>query len=166
MAIATFDPSGLKVEEVEKTNLFTVPADKVVRRKSARLVEFDEQQITVSGALSNAVRSHVLQWYASKLSSTANPFEVLVQEDVALVPHQPSEGELLDSWERYLEEHWDDLVAQYKGKYVAIWNNSVYDSDKDLAALAERVYKDLGYRPIFMPYIGDKKQVYEFTSSA
>ena len=73
--------------------------------------------------------------------------------------------ELLDSWEKYLEEHWDDLVAQQKGKYVAIWNNDVYDSDEDLAALAERVYATLGYRPIFMPYIGDREQVYEFSPS-
>lgn len=77
---------------------------------------------------------------------------------------QLSEDELLDYWDRYLEEHWDDLVVQYKGKYVAIWNNDVYDSDEDLAALAERVYAALGYRPIFMPYIGKQRRVAEFFS--
>jgi hypothetical protein len=97
-----------------------------------------------------------------------NIFEVIWprEEDVSTVSEEPSEEELLDSWDRYLAEHWDELAAQYKGKYVAIWNNSVYDSDKDLTALAERVYAALGYRPIFMPYIGDKEQVYEFTSPA
>lgn len=82
------------------------------------------------------------------------------------VPHQPSEDELLDSWEKYLEEHWDELVAQYKGKYVAIWSNDVYDSDEDLGALAKRVYAALGYRPIFMPYIGKQRMVAEFLSPA
>jgi len=78
----------------------------------------------------------------------------------------PSEKELLESWDRYLEEHWDELVAKYKGKYVAIYEGTVYDSDADLAALAERVYSTLGYRPIFMPYIGKRKSVAEFLSPA
>lgn len=97
-----------------------------------------------------------------------NIFEVIWprEEDISAVSEEPSEEELLDSWDQYLAEHWEELVAQYKGKYVAIWNNSVYDSDEDLGALAERVYASLGYRPIFMPYIGDIEQVYEFTSPA
>jgi len=164
MDIAILDSAGHKVEKAEKANFFIVPPDKVIQRESPKLVEPDEQQITVLGAFIDATRSYVLQWYVAKRSSTANPFEVLEQEAVSSVPHQPSEDELLDSWEKYLEEHWDELVAQYKGKYVAIWNNDVYDSDEDLAALAKRVYAALGYRPIFMPYIGKQRMVAEFLS--
>jgi len=163
MRIATFDPIGRKVEE-EKANFFIIPADSLVQRKPRELFDFDIQQITVSGAFVDATDSYVIQWYAAKPSSMANPSEVLEQETVLSIPHQPSEDELLDSWEKYLEEHWDDLVARYKGKYVAIWNNDVYDSDEDLAALADRVYATLGYHPIFMPYIGKQRRVAEFLS--
>jgi len=43
----------------------------------------------------------------------------------APIPQEPSEEELLDSWDRYLAEHWDELAAQYKGKYVAIWKDGL-----------------------------------------
>lgn len=164
MTIATFDPIGRKVETEEKANFFIIAADRVVQGKPLELFDFDVQQITVSGTVVNATPSYALQWYATKLSSMANPSEVLEQETVLSVPHQPSEDELLDSWEKYLEEHWDELVAQHKGVYVAIWNGEVYASDEDLAALADRVYADLGYRPIFMPYIGKQRMVAEFLS--
>lgn len=164
MAIATFDPIGRKVETEEKANFCIIPADRIIQGEPRELFDFDVQQITVSGAFVDATRSYVIQWYAAKPGSMANPFEVLEQETVLSIPHQPSEDELLDSWEKYLEEHWDDLVAQYKGKYVAIWNGEVYADDKDLAALADRVYADLGYQPIFMPYIGKQRKVAEFLS--
>ena len=164
MAIATFDPIGRKVETEEKANFFIIPADRMVRGKPLELFDFGIQQTTVSGAFVDITPSYALQWYATKLSSMANPSEVLEQETVLSVPHQPSEDELLDSWEKYLEEHWDDLVVKHKGEYVAIWNGEVYDHGKDLAALADRVYATLGYRPIFMPYIGKQRKVAEFLS--
>ena len=86
------------------------------------------------------------------------------KEEIPAVSTERSEKELLDSWERYLEEHWDELSAKYKGRYIAIWEDTVYDSDKDLVALAERVYAALGYRPIFMPHIGKQKSVAQFFS--
>lgn len=164
MAIATFDPIGRKVETEEKANFFIIPADRIIQGEPRESFDFDVQQITVSGAFVDATHSYVIQWYSTKLSSMANPSEVLEQKTVLSVPHQPSEDELLDSWEKYLKEHWDDLVARYKGKYVAIWNSDVYDNDEDLAALADRVYATLGYRPIFMPYIGKQRRVAEFLS--
>jgi len=104
--------------------------------------------------------------YVWNRSPILNPLQVVWQreEQAPPVSTKLSEKELLDSWDRYLEEHWDELEAKYKGKFVAIWEGTVYDSDADLAALAERVYSTLGYRPIFMPYIGDKEQFYTFTS--
>jgi len=102
------------------------------------------------------------KWYCNvwKGSPALNPLRVVWGREEQV----PSEKELLESWDRYLEEHWDELEAKYKGKYVAIWEGTVYDSDADLAALAERVYSTLGYRPIFMPYIGKRKSVAEFFS--
>jgi hypothetical protein len=164
MNAATLDRIGRKIETEEKTNFFIIPADKMVQGKPLELYDFDIQQITVSGTFIDATPGYMMQWYATKPSSMANPSEVLEYEIVLSVPHQPSEDELLDSWEKYLEEHWDNLVAQHEGEYVAIWNGEVYDSDKDLAALADRVYANLGYRPIFMPYIGKQRKVAEFLS--
>jgi hypothetical protein len=164
MAIATFDPVGQKVETEEKANWFTLPADKVIQRQAPKLADLDEQKITASSAVMDATSSYLIRWYAVKPSSMANPIDVLEQEVVPPVTYEPSEYEFLDSWERYLEEHWHELVAQYNGKYVAIWEDSVCDSDKDLAELAKRVYAAIGYKPIFMPYIGKQRSVAEFFS--
>jgi len=98
--------------------------------------------------------------YVWKGSPALNPLQVVWERE----EQAPSEKELLESWDRYLEEHWDELEAKYKEKYVAIWEGTVYDSDADLAVLAERVYSTLGYRPIFMPYIGKRRSVAEFLS--
>lgn len=98
--------------------------------------------------------------YVSKGSLTLNPLKVVGGREERI----PSEKELLESWDQYLEEHWGELEAKYKGKYVAIWEGTVYDSDPDLAALAKRVYSTLGYRSIFMPYIGKRRSVAEFLS--
>jgi len=166
MAIDTFDPVGRKLETEEEANWFAARADKVIHIKAPRFAELEEQKMTVSGAVMDATSSCLLQWYEAKQSSMANPIDVLELEAVPPVPYEPSEDELLNSWERYFKEHWEELVAQHKGKYVAIWDNAVYDSDEDLAALAERVYAALGYRPIFMPYIGRRISVAEFLSPA
>ena len=64
-----------------------------------------------------------------------------LEEDVTTIKHEPSEEELLDSWDRYLEEHWDELVARYKGKYVAIWKGNVYDSDEACSGFFQPAYK-------------------------
>ena len=114
----------------------------------------------ISGATAFVDISQNSYCYVWKESPTLNPLQVVWEREEQV----PSEKELLESWDRYLEEHWDELEAKYKGKYVAIWEGTVYDSDADLVALAERVYSTLGYRPIFMPYIGKRISVAEFLS--
>ncbi len=78
------------------------------------------------------------------------------------------EDHYIDVWDQYLKDHRDELIAQYKGKFVAIFENKVYASDKDLPTLAKRVYAELGYRPILMTHIdehtGESKNVAEFLS--
>lgn len=164
MVINVLDRIGQKVAKGKQADFFIEPADEVIQAKPSRLLEPHEQSTTVSGVFLDTTCRHLFRWY--EIGSTANSLKVTWQqeEDVSAITHEPSEDELLDSWDRYLAEHWDELVAQYKGKYVAIWKGTVYDSDEDLPTLAERVYAALGYRPIFMPYIGEKEQVYEFTS--
>ena len=53
----------------------------------------------------------------------------------------------------YFERNRNSLVSQHLGKYVAIWNDEVLDTDKDFSSLAERVYRKLGYVPLYMPFV-------------
>lgn len=121
------------------------------------------QSITGSACLVDPIDT-IFAWSISKLGSGAHPPETIGQLGIARRSRQLSEQELLDSWESYLHRHLDELKGRFRGKYVAIWNDEVIDSDDDLATLAERVYATIGYRPIFMPYIGDEDQLYEFAS--
>lgn len=166
MGIDVLDRTGRRVAEGKQANFVIGLADVVIWPGPPRLLDLKEQSTSVSAVFVDTRRC-LLHWYMREMGSIANPLDVIWRqdEDISAVPREPSEGELLNSWNRYLEEHRAELVAEYKGKYVAIWKDSVYDSDEDLAALAERVYTALGYRPIFMPYIADKEQIYEFISS-
>ncbi|WXG39452.1 MAG: DUF5678 domain-containing protein [Candidatus Freyarchaeum deiterrae] len=49
------------------------------------------------------------------------------------------------------------LLNKYKGKYVAILNEKVIDSDEDKIRLAKRVYTKYGYLPIYMDKVNGKK---------
>jgi hypothetical protein len=52
--------------------------------------------------------------------------------------------------ELYYTTHLYELVAKYNGKFVAIIDNHVVDSDPNLDLLMQRVYETFGYRPILM----------------
>jgi hypothetical protein len=128
------------------------------------VVYASEQLSSLSYPISDATafidigqRWHCYGW---KGAAVLNPLQIVWESEEP----PPSEKELVESWDRYLEEHRAELEAKYKGKYVAIYEDTVYDSDIDLAALAKRVYSTLGYRQIFMPYIGKHKSVAEFLS--
>jgi hypothetical protein len=45
------------------------------------------------------------------------------------------------------------LARRYGGKYVAIVAGAVIGCDQDFEALAERVFKRVGLRPVFMPRV-------------
>jgi hypothetical protein len=45
------------------------------------------------------------------------------------------------------------LLERYEGKYVAILNGKVVDSDADKRALAQRLYRQLGYQPIYVQLV-------------
>ena len=56
------------------------------------------------------------------------------------------------------------LLRQYEGKYVAILDQRVIDSDVDFSRLAERVFKCVGYRDIYMPKVQRKAKVVSIPS--
>jgi len=45
------------------------------------------------------------------------------------------------------------LMSMYEGKYVAVLNGQVVDSDIDERALVQRVYQKFGYKPIYVPLV-------------
>jgi hypothetical protein len=51
----------------------------------------------------------------------------------------------------WFDKHRAALLARHPGKYLAIVDQSVRDSDPDFSALATRIFAQLGPRPVFMP---------------
>jgi acetolactate synthase small subunit len=65
---------------------------------------------------------------------------------------------------KFVEENLEALRAAHADRYIAVLGASVVDSDSDFSALAERVFRQVGYRPIFMPFIGKSERVYRIAS--
>ena len=57
-----------------------------------------------------------------------------------------------------------ELLKTHKGKWVAIHNGELVDSDDDDKTLAKRVYGKFGYRTILMTQVTETPQVYTFDS--
>jgi hypothetical protein len=45
------------------------------------------------------------------------------------------------------------LLSMYAGKYVAVLNGQVVDSDVDERALVQRVYQKFGYQPMYVQLV-------------
>ena len=58
----------------------------------------------------------------------------------------------------YFEDHRQALLKTYEGKYIAIIDRQVVDSDSSWEALALRVYTRYGYKDIFMPKVEQHAQ--------
>ena len=57
-----------------------------------------------------------------------------------------------------------ELLETHKGKYVAVHNGELVDSDEDENALADRVYGKFGYRTILMTEVTEIPRVYHVNS--
>jgi hypothetical protein len=51
----------------------------------------------------------------------------------------------------WYEEQRAELARQYPGQYLAVLDRQVLDHDLDFEALARRVFRRLGVRPVLMP---------------
>lgn len=54
----------------------------------------------------------------------------------------------------FFEAHRSELAHRYAGEYVAIINRDVIDHDASFEALATRVFRKHGPRPVCMPLVG------------
>ena len=68
-----------------------------------------------------------------------------------------SEDSVFDRDVQFYKEHFRQLLPVYEGKYIALVNRQVVDSDPDFSRLAERVYSKFGYRDIFMPKVEEPR---------
>lgn len=75
------------------------------------------------------------------------------------------ETDVFESGKKYYKENKALLLKEYIGKYIAIFNNQVVDSDKDFSKLAERVYGKYGYLAIYMPFVDVRENVVRIPSS-
>jgi hypothetical protein len=51
------------------------------------------------------------------------------------------------------------LLRRYRGEYLAILGDRMLDHDEDFAALAERVFRTIGERPVYMPKVGAEEEL-------
>jgi hypothetical protein len=84
----------------------------------------------------------------------------------AIVPYEEYEGfqkikRSLDyaafqkGYDDYLRLH-SSLLRTHRGLWVALLDGKVADSDPNQWALAERVYRKFGYRPVYMTQVLDQ----------
>ncbi len=59
----------------------------------------------------------------------------------------------------FVSQNWERLKAEYGGRYIAVLETSVLDSDAHFSPLAERVYRRFGYKRILMPFIGESRRI-------
>ena len=60
----------------------------------------------------------------------------------------------------YFRAHVDELLPEYQGKYVAIINRTVIDSDVEYVPLMDRVHKRYGDRPIVIEELPPRSRIY------
>lgn len=56
------------------------------------------------------------------------------------------------------------LLATYQGKYVAIRNGKMIDSDENKMTLIRRVYEESGYGPVYIHKVGEPPRVAKIAS--
>ena len=64
----------------------------------------------------------------------------------------------------FFEQHREELLTDYEGKFIAIIDNSVVDSDVDGVALAMRVYEKHGYKAMYMPKVEREPRTFRLPS--
>lgn len=87
-------------------------------------------------------------------------FEAWEQQQAKSLPRYPEFEAEKAAFER-LEP---DLMATYKGKYVAIRNGQVAGSDEDKMTLIGKVYDRLGYGPMYIHKVGEPVRVAKILS--
>ncbi len=65
------------------------------------------------------------------------------------------QAEQVDREQRVYERRHSELLAQYRGRFIAMLHGQVIDSDTDRLALRRRVRKQHGDTPVFFTLVAD-----------
>lgn len=115
-----------------------------VRNDLRRAAEIAGKKIAMRRA------GNIISFFLEKRSGVADD-----TENITL----PKDAHILDLAENYYKKHKESLLAEYKGKYIAILDNKVVGADKDFSTLARKVYAKYGYQTIYMPYVDVKERI-------
>jgi hypothetical protein len=63
------------------------------------------------------------------------------------------QDEQFDAAVKFYEDNFGGILEVYEGQFVAILDNGIIDHDTDRLRLLERVYRELGYRAVFVPFV-------------
>lgn len=67
--------------------------------------------------------------------------------------------EALQADAAWYEKNKQRLLKRHEGEYLAIVDGKVVDHDPDFSELSERIFADLGPRPIFMPRCVEAEEI-------
>lgn len=57
--------------------------------------------------------------------------------------------------QEWFVEHFNEILKNHNGEFVAVWNNSVLAADKDLIALRKEINKKRKARAVYVEYVTD-----------
>ncbi|MDE2940674.1 MAG: DUF5678 domain-containing protein [Chloroflexota bacterium] len=60
----------------------------------------------------------------------------------------------------YFRANVDELLPEYRGRFVAVINQTVIDSDVDYVPLMDRVHEKYGDRPIVIEELPPRPRIY------
>lgn len=71
---------------------------------------------------------------------------------------QIDEEGIIEAGKKYYLRNKKEIEEKYIGKFIAIVNEEIVDTDQDFSELSKRIYKKYGYKTIFMTFVSKKDQ--------
>lgn len=96
--------------------------------------------------------------------SNEYPRVKLTAEPILLQQFLLSDDQIIEIEKKMFDIKKEEYLPDFEGKYIALENGKLLDSDIDFSALAKRVYEQHGYRPIFMPLVTKDERKYRIRS--
>ncbi len=84
---------------------------------------------------------------------------VLSQKDIELIDEATIRREM-----KWYEEKKEEYLQKYEGKYIALLNGELLDSDASISEMAKRVYEKHGYIAVFMTLVTRRSKPYRIAS--
>ena len=95
----------------------------------------------------------------SKNESKRGKSAILSEKEIELIDEATIRREM-----KWYEEKKDEYLQKYEGKYIALLNGELLDSDISLSQMATRVYAKHGYKAIFMTLVTRQTKPYRIAS--